>query len=63
MNPTITPSTKLKTETPLKIWLYETAERMNIFPNTLRMRIYRGKHPCPKIRKDNARVHFVVCEG
>lgn len=43
-----------------KEWLHTRAEELGIRPPTLAMRIFRGKHPKPTVRRVNQRVIFVV---
>lgn len=49
-------------EVPWKTWLHDTAMKLGMMPDQLRMRINRGQHPAPKIRKEGRNTRFVVLE-
>lgn len=49
-------------EIPKKQWLTEEAVRIGVSTHTLIMRLARGKHPQPKMRRVNSRVIFVIQE-
>ena len=47
-------------EIPWKQWLYDTALKLDLMPDQLRMRINRGQYPKPKIRKEGRNLTFVI---
>lgn len=49
-------------ELPFKTWLFDEAAKLGITPVALHARIRRGRHSAPKMRKENQRVIFVVCQ-
>lgn len=51
----------LPKEIPWKQWLFETATKLDILPDALRMKINRGQYPKPKIRKEGRNTRFVIC--
>lgn len=46
-------------EIPFKQWLHDTAEKLGITPHALEARLWRGKHPKPRMRIAGRNNRFV----